>query len=192
MQLGLYASAACLAVLLAGCGVTAVESSGGEGTITLRGDYSSVSHSAQALEKDMTEEANRRCPGGWAKISDSANRGSISGGRVWQIRCNTPVATTGGGSAAAPAPTAGAVAKAAPAASPAPPPAAPARASGSQVMSREDLSRVLAEAERRAGPYLSDAAARTIVEQELTDLAAAGIRVVGPNGQVIPVARAAP
>ncbi|HYB56707.1 MAG TPA: hypothetical protein VEK12_11085 [Alphaproteobacteria bacterium] len=192
MQLGRFASAACLAVLLAGCGVTAVETSGGEGTITLRGDYSSVSHSAQALEKDMTAEANRRCPDGWAKIGDTANPGAISGGRIWQIRCNASVATTGGGSAAPPAPTTGAVAKAAPVQAPAPPSAAPAHATGSQLMSREDLSRVLAGAVRRAGPYLSDEAARTIVEQELTDLAAAGIRVLGPSGQVIPLARVSP
>jgi hypothetical protein len=170
-----------LAGLAAGCGVTATQSSGGSGTIVLRGQYSSVSNATQALERDLKAEADRQCPNGWTKLGDRANPAAISGGRVWEIRCNP--ATAAGAISQGPA------ASAAPPATPpaaAPLPAVPAAAG--QAMSRQDLVRTLTAAVMQAAPYLTSEAAQAIVARQLGDLTASRVRMIGPNGQPIPLA----
>ena len=155
----------------------------------------------------MKGEADRNCPQGWTKIDDTANRGAISGGRIWRIRCNTPaagtagVAATGGGTGsaapvqstatAAPAP----VSTTAPSAAPAPMAVTGGAASVAttpgttkQALNREDLNRILTDSVMRASPYLTPDAARAIVERQLGDLMAAQVQVIGPNGQAIPLA----
>jgi hypothetical protein len=186
-----------LAALLAGCASvfgSAVESGqGDDATIVIRGRYTESSNALQALEQAMALEAGKRCPSGWTKVSDENNPRSLTGGRVWRVRCNpgdaSASAPTAAPQVAALAPTAGTATEAraemtAAAATAAAPSSAPSRG---QAMSREDLVRMLAAAVKRAGPYLTDSAAEDIVAEQLRTLAAARLGVLGPDGQPLPL-----
>lgn len=184
----------------------------GDGTIVIRGRYSESSHSLRALDQAMTVEANKRCPSGWTKVDDQNNPYSFTGGRIWRVRCTSGVASmstlTAAPSAPALAPTAGTVTEsptettAAAANAPAPrsavaiaiAPNAQATATGAAAhslsaaspagtISREDLVRMLADAVKRASPYLTDSAAEAIVAEQLRTLANARVGVLGPDGQ---------
>jgi len=194
-----------LATLVAGCGgkISGVSTEGpSDGSITIRGAYSSVSNATEALEAEMKAEANKNCPQGWTKLDDTANRAALAGGRVWRIKCNTPVAgnagaaaTSGSTSPVAPVPATTAASAPITASNAAPAPitstaAAVASTPGTTkgALNREDLNRLLTESVMRASPYLTPDAARAIVERQLGDLMAAQIQVVGPSGQAIPLA----
>lgn len=192
MRYGELLSAISLAMLLAGCGgVTGVESRGGSDVIEIRGQYTTVSHSMQVLERQLNAEADKRCPNGWTKVSDKANPFTMAGGRIWEIRCNKAnVATNAGPGGAVTAPP--------PAQSQAP--RAPAGNAGvaagpttttvatTPAGTSADVVRVLTSAVLRAAPYLTEGAAQAIVNQELSDLMGAKVRLVGPEGQSIPIA----
>lgn len=189
MRFGKGAVEIILAALVAGCGVTSVESGGGESTIEIRGQYTAVSNATQALERDLTSEANRRCPGGWTKISDTANPFTMAGGRIWRIRCNSAIAA-GASVATAPVPPPASAPTAAPrpAGNSGPNSAVGTTAvSAATQISREDLIRLLTSAVMRASPYLTQEAAQAIVERQLSELAATNVRIVGPNGQLVPL-----
>jgi len=206
------------AALLAGCAAVssdAVESSqSGDTTIVIRGRYTESSNALHALEEAMGVEANKRCSSGWTKVSDENNPSSLTGGRIWRIRCN-PTGAKASALAAAPPPSAlapaagtataasaGITAAAASAATPgsaalnglAPGSQATATAaaaltasSPAGVIRREDLVRMLAAAVKRASPYLTDSAAEAIVAEQLRTLAGAKVEVLGPNGQPLPL-----
>jgi hypothetical protein len=207
-----------VAALLAGCASLlgeAVESGqGSDATIVIRGRYTESSNTLHALDQAMAVEANKRCPSGWTKVSDENNPHSLTGGRIWRVRCNPGGASASALAAAPPAPalapTAGTATQAsaeitAAAPSAAAPgsaaitgiaPSAQATATGAaafsaagpaRAISREDLVRMLAAAVKRASPYLTDSAAEVIVAEQLRTLAAARVGVLGPDGQPLPL-----
>lgn len=205
------------AALLAGCAAVssdAVESSqSGDTTIVIRGRYTESSNALHALEEAMGVEANKRCPSGWTKVSDENNPSSLTGGRIWRVRCN-PASAKASALAAAPpsalvpaagtatAASAGITAAAASAAAPgsaalnglapsshatATSAAALTASSAAGAISREDLVRMLAAAVKRASPYLTDSAAEAIVAEQLRTLAGAKVEILSPNGQPLPL-----
>jgi len=207
-----------LAALLAGCASVfsgAVESSQeGDATIVIRGRYTESSNTLHALDQAMAVEANKRCPSGWTKVSEENNPHSLTGGRIWRVRCSPAGAPASALAAAPPAPAVAPAAgtateasgkiaaasanAAAPGSAPitGTAPSAQATAIGAALfsaagpagaISREDLVRMLAAAVKRASPYLTDSAAEAIVAEQLHTLAGARVGVIGPDGQPLPL-----
>jgi len=172
-------------------------SPGADATVVIRGKYSESSNTARALQQAMAVEATRQCPSGWTTVSDENNPRSLTGGRIWRIRCNPgaavasdltttpPTASRTPSESTARAATTAAAASAPAAATGPGAPAAPTvpAANAPGAMNRADLIRILAAAVRRASPYLTDSAAAAIVAEQLRSLAGAKVGLLGPDGQ---------
>ena len=186
-----------LVALLAACTGTSSQvkvssEQASDGSIAIQGYSGEGSNSPEALEASMKAEADGRCPGGWAKLSDSPKAYILGEGRIWRINCQSvanvaaPIAPTAPPPAVAATPPPAATLETVPppvaAASPAP--AAPGVASA---MSRRELVRLLTISARSAGPYLTEEAVAQVVAAELRALAAARVGILGPDGQPVPL-----
>lgn len=149
----------------------------GPGTYLVVGNYTSVSDTAKVLQRQMHEQADEQCPGGWTKIGEGPNPQASAGGQIWKIRCNersiarAPAATT----------------TAAPEVAATPPVrTTPATSGGAQTATATPASGtlldLLATAALEAAPDLSAKAARAIARAQLRRLAAAKLTITDASG----------